>query len=646
MQVRIILSCILVVYLSLVHGQAAEAAKKKKPKKPANSGTIVQPSDVFDISVTVKVGKKNKTQSITCLEKIPGTAKQTPRGLLFTSFTKQITKLQESGRSGTKLPLLRALNTAGKKQCNEPEFLSLKQYTGAWTEKEVRRLLEVFALGGREEDVGRYVQMGMEKTVADLLTIKPDAYADGFIPSLSCDPNPDDETQDCYDKGNINDWYLDGYIDAYNLKLIFTNNPVRGALWLFAMDERAPGNPRVLNGDNLWMYKNYMEMVDRFATTGDAKQFVIDYASNGFAHGKWLSGVTNHYGFGNAGNQDFGREIMELVSIGTRDWNNQPTYTDLDVEVASRACSGLAEKTEADSQGNRVSVIGYFPDLHYPGMKTIFPGTPFQSSIDSCDDLARVLVSARKKQYAYELARRLWPRFISSLGTTGSILKLADRIEANDFKLWPVIGEMMRSRAFYSPRSAETITKDPQTFFVTYARMMGIPIERYHSISDYLGDIGMEAGRPPTVFGFSYNKKLLVSDLFQLERFNSLFYYTMWQNFDSIEQKYGGWTFFNAVVNRIPRITGDPGSDAVGSMLRRLNLSNDYTEEQKAQMVQFINYTMGDCYDSQHRDCFLYNNRWRKLYRDAIDLGDAENDFYRLRLLAVMLGASRNFQTM
>ena len=590
------------------------------------------------------------------------------QGLLFTSFSSQITQLTKQLKKTTsaakrkklkaQLKLAKALMSAGTKACSTisppphdttpalPASRSLDPYTGPWGEKQVRRLLEVFALGGREEDVQRYVQMGVQATVNDLLATKPDDYANSFIDKLSCDTNPDDSTQDCYKNGNINNFYLQGLINGYNTKLLYTANPVQGALWLFAMDERAPGNPRAVNGNSAWMYKGSLDMVNKFASSGDAKQYVLDYATNSFGHGEWLSGKSNHYGFGKAGNQDFGREIMELVSIGTRDPNGNPTYTDLDVEVAARACSGLDETTTTDAQGNSVSVIGSFPDLHYPGQKIIFPGTPYQTSIDTCSDLASTLVTVRKDQYAYELARRLWHRFINTIDTVPAVLKLADDIKANDFKLYPVIGDMMRSKAFYAPESAETILKDPQTYLITFARMMGIPIGNYNDISYYLSDLGMEAGKPPTVFGFSYNKRLLTSDVYQVERFRILTTYMAYQDFTQIKNKFGGWNVFTNIISQIPRVSGDPGTDAAEGLMKRLNLSDNFNSDQKAQFVQFLNYYMGDCDNQDHTGCFMNNGAWKKLYRNAIDLGDNTSDFYRFRLLAVMLGISREFQTM
>ena len=256
------------------------------------------------------------------------------------------------------------------------------------------------------------------------------------------------------------------------------------------------------------------------------------------------------------------------------------------------------------------------------------------------DELFRV----KKKQISYELARRLWGRFISGRGTPAAFTRLANLIEENDFKLFPVMEKIMKSRAFYAPESAETIMKNPHTLLTTYLRMTGFPIEDYNWMRDRFDDIGMLLGRPPTVFGFSYNNDLLASDVFQLERFNSMFYITMWQNLEDIEEEYG-WTPHSGLIAPIAK-TGVPEEDVVNAMISRLNLSHSVTPAQRAEYVKFIANYLGGCPSQSDPQCFAFGSTRVKLFRDSPDLLDTENDFYRSRLLLVMLGTLRDFQTM
>lgn len=635
------------------------AAKKKKSSKPV--GTLVNPLDLSQITVSYKKpgssSKKKKTKVISCFQKIAGKASTKSTGTWFTSFSQESksikAKLKKSPGSASlkyALALNNALSKASKGQCKEPAQSSLAKYSGPWGEKQVRRLLAVFANGGDEALVQSYVQAGMDATVDDLLAWKPDSYVDGKREELSCDTNPNDNVKNCYPYmagSDLNDFYLDGFISWINWRSIFTKNPARDVLFQFAMDERAPGDPRVLGGCNRYYFLDYIAKVDAFSSSGDYKKYVLDMSTDQFIHGKWLSGDSNHSGApGLTGNEDYAREIMELTTLGTSDKYGQLNYTDLDVYITSLIFSGLDEVNN-----NGFCTIGYNPYLAAPGPHTVFGGTPYAITIGSSQnfsfpavDFAKALMNVKADQMAWELARRMWPRFINSLGSPAAIQELADLIKGNDFMLWPVMKAMMTSKAFYAPESDRTIIKTPFTLFVTYARQIGMPVDNYNSLRDWLDDIGMLLGRPPTVFGFSYHLKELAADFYQEFRFKSLFYYTMWQDLEDIKDEYG-WTPHNGLVAPVP-VSGDAGVDLVNALVRRLGLADVITQAQLDQYVQFVNYYLGDCYSSTDPKCFMLNGQNKKLVWDPPDRSDADDDFYRLRLLAVMLGFSDAFAVM
>jgi hypothetical protein len=264
--------------------------------------------------------------------------------------------------------------------------------------------------------------------------------------------------------------------------------------------------------------------------------------------------------------------------------------------------------------------------------------------VEDANDMARQVFVSQRDQIAFELARRLWSRFISAKGTTVAYQRLAREILAADFKLWPVMIKMMKSKAFYAPESNETILKNPHTLFVTFARMSGVPAGDYNSMSDRLRDIGMHLGEPPTVFGFTYQNTLLASDVYQLERFNALVGHMVYQNLETLEERYG-WTPHNGLVATVP-LTGNPANDLVANLLKRLNMTDSVTPAQRDQLIQYLNYSLGNCPGNSDTTCFTLNGARKKLYRDAPDLGDVQDDFYRLRLAYAMAASMPAFGAM
>lgn len=632
-------------------------------------GTLVSGGDVFEVPVRVKNGKKSRSVQITCLDQTPGKLRATDQGLFFQSYAseqKRITKALKPKKRGKplapkKIKSLRAqLNSvkqmlrAGKGACKEPDFLSLRPHTGPFGERQVRRLLEVFALGGNEALVAPLVNAGLDGAVRELTSFKTDNYSMAVMDALSCDPNPDDNERECYENGDANDFYMDGVISAVNLQSIVSINPVHMALREWVMDQRAPGNPRVLDHCHKFMYRDHLAMIDRFAMSGDYTQYVLDYVDDPFGHAKWLSGASNHIiSVGNlrlgVGNEDFARELFELLLMGPNDKNGNPNYNDLDVLSGSFILSGWAETEVEDPNGNEFCPVGFFRHLHFSGPHTVFAGTPHQITIPDQGDgngkaFVRELFRVKRKQISYELARRLWTRFVNDRATPSAVTRLATVIEENDFKLWPVMQRMMKSKAFYAAESSETIMKNPHTFLVSYARMTGIPVDDYNWMRSWFNNIGMLLGRPPTVFGFTYQNELLASDVYQMERFKSLLNITINQDREDLEEKYG-WTVHGGLIAPIAR-TGIPEEDVVNAMLKRLNLVHSTTEAQRQEYIKFIAHYLDNCPSQSDPACFEFEGARRKLRRDVPDLGDPDGDFYRTRLLLVLLGAMRDFQTM
>ncbi len=617
---------------------------------------VVAAKNITTTSVEVRIKKKLRTKVVKCLKAVPGTTTSRNRKLRFTSFADQLAaankdlKKARSGRTKNnlkaKVSLYKALRNAGVGACKESPALSLAPYRGSFNLQQAQRLVEVFALGGKPGLADRYVSIGLNAAVADLTTLKPDPAVDNFRTKLTCGPNAYNTTNPdtCFEGGDINDFYLDGFVSGLSWRSINSANPAHMALFEWAMDQRAPGSPRVLSGCNRWMFPKYIEKVDRFVNSGDYKAYAAEWVQDSFIHGKWLSGVSNHSGLLKVGNEDFAREFLELFTTGRNRPNGSPVYNDFDVYQASLAMSGLKETSVRDSNNREICVIGMFPDLHRPGPKTLFAGTPNQMVVENAADMATQIFVKQRDQVAFELAKRLWSRFISSKGTNVAYQKLAKEIIASNFKLWPVMTKMMKSQAFYAAQSQETILKNPHTLLTTFIRMTGMPAGDYSSLSSKFRKIGMHIGEPPTVFGFTYQNALLASDVYQLERFNAFAGHMVYQNLSTVAERYG-WTPHAGLVQGIP-LSGTPAVDLVTELLKRLNMTDSLTQGQKDQLVQFLNYSLGNCNNNNDPQCFDLNGSRKKLYRSAPDLGDSTNDFYRLRLAYAMVAGMPAFGTM
>lgn len=640
-----------------------------KPKKPA-AGEIVTANDLFTVTVKVKMPgkKKAKNISVSCMDKTPGKAVQKPEGILFTSYKRQqqlgawrlkYSKLSPKARKSVSAQIANAklMQSKARNKCKSPGFLGLSKYKGPWGEKQVRRLLEVFAFGGKESLVQSYVQAGMNATIEDLFNInKPDSYLATFEHRLSCDDDPDDGIDECYPflaGSDKNDYYLDGYVAYVNMRAIYSQNPVRDVLFKWVMDNRAAVHRRPIGGNNRWMIRDFVQMVDRFTASGDYKQFVRDYTLSDLGHGKCLSGENNQSVAPQFLHQeDFGRELVELILF------SPGHYTDIDIIQISRALTGNSEDCVTTGSGQSQQTmcdVSYHNEFHYPNPVTIFAGTPYEinfpaivqgrSDLYPGPDLANALMDAKPDVLAYDLARELWPQFINDLATPSALKRLADLIKKHDFNLWPVLKAMASSQAFYDSRSEETIIKDPYTYLISFLRMSGIPVTNYLWVSGWFDSLGMRLLDAPTVFGWSYDLPRFTADVYQLPRVNTMLYAALWQDLEDLEEQYQ-WTPHNGLIATAPQVTGDAVSDIVIGLVKRLNLADDVTQAEMDQYKQLVNYYLGNCNQGEP-GCFQdLNGDWKELVWDPPNPIDTQDDFYRVRMVLMLLAGKFAFATM
>lgn len=639
-------------------GGALSAYAAAAPKGP---GPLVTKTNTTKLLHVANVGGNSVNVTMYCYKGAGGKVTKVGKYKYFLSYSKLLKevnqKLKVTSNPKTKntlkkqKSLYQVLKADGAVLCStaqQPSH-SLTRYSGPFGLKQAQRLVEVFALGGRPGLAQHYADIGLDAAIDDLTTLKDDSEVEVFRARLTCGNHPREPQLDtCYEDGDINDFYMDGLVAGLNWRMLYTNNPAFAKLQQFVMDERAPANPRVLDGEAQWMFKDYILALDRFMISGNYKAYVADMVVDPVAHGMWLSGAANHLGVLAVGNEDFARESLELLTTGVRKPDGSPVYNDLDVYENSKAMSGLGVSRAMDAHGHFVKAVGNVPAFHAPGIKRLFAGTPQEMQIDNASDFAREIFIKQRDQVAYELAWRLWRRFINSSGTTSDHLQLAEIIKNNDFQLWPVMKAMMASSAFYAPESYKSILKDPNTYYVTAVRMSGMPIDYWEWVHYTLGDLGMRLGRPPSVFGFNYQNRQLGSDFYQLARYNWMVYHFLYQNMNDLKEDVN-WTPYTGLVENMP-LTGNPARDFVNEIMKRMNLADSWNEDQKDALEHSINYYLYNCGNQNDPLCFRLHGqpsdqlvRW---YRDAPDVGDTESDFYRVRMGYLMAVVSPAFGAM
>ena len=200
----------------------------------------------------------------------------------------------------------------------------------------------------------------------------------------------------------------------------------------------------------------------------------------------WLSGIDNRK---EAPNENYGRELMELFTLGASDESGYP-YSETDVREQARALTGWTAEYVDD--------VGYAkfyfdPERHDAGFKKIFGKTAAFDWADSCK------LCVQHKAHKKFFVEKLWSYFIPT-PPPAKTRKALERLYVNrKYAILPVVEAILMHPAFYR---GPAMVKPPAVYTagLLRARRLGISSEDHV----WLGETaGQRLFRPPNVSGWN-----------------------------------------------------------------------------------------------------------------------------------------------
>ena len=177
-------------------------------------------------------------------------------------------------------------------------------------------------------------------------------------------------------------------------------------------------------------------------------------------------------------NENFARELQELFTVGQKDYNGNPNYTEDDVKAAARVLTGWQVKSQtgmgSDSLGavftaTRHDTTDKTFSAHYNG--TVIAGRSGDSGGDEeLGDLVEMLL--RHPETPKFICRKLYRWYVNPNVTQdiedGVIVPLANffKSTANNFAIAPVVGKLLKSQIFFDTRNIGAIVKSPSELMI------------------------------------------------------------------------------------------------------------------------------------------------------------------------------------
>jgi hypothetical protein len=389
-----------------------------------------------------------------------------------------------------------------------------------WTPERARHLLDRASFGGPPEEVARLAAMTPEAAVARFIDFKtiddshlpPFEHSGIYDPSLTpFPPTRPAATRLAAETGaamgvaakpagprrlqpvadrfffwlrasmletrRVGNWWAD--------RMVATNRPLQEKLALFWHGHFASSEEKV---------RDYRKML------GQVLLFQQHAAGN---FGTLLSAVARDPAmlvYLDAGqnlkghpNENFGRELMELFTMGVGHYSEQ------DIREAARAFTGWSDKDltfhidEAQHDGGDKTVLGHTGPLDGQEVLDIILAQPATANFIA------------GKLYGFLVRDDVSPPFQNQLG---------DLLRSGHYEIAPFLRTVFLSRDFYSPASVGTHIKGPVELIVSTYRRLGL--DATPGMPDFTSastELGQTLLNPPTVAGWSQGRAWITPGL-------------------------------------------------------------------------------------------------------------------------------------
>ena len=350
---------------------------------------------------------------------------------------------------------------------------------------QMAHLMRRAGFGATREELDRYVAMGYEATVEELIDPPQDMPAGNMALLLRYMPG-------CLLPGGV------PQPGQYNwmFNMITTKRPLEEKVALFWHQVFATGNSKIDNCDQML---EQLVMFRKFGM-GNYREMLVELSKNP-AMLYWLDNNENHR---DAVNENWGRELLELFSMGVSN------YTEVDVREASRAFTGwtIAAKLPRQPFGRFPWAFEYLAEDHDDGEKTFLGHTGDLNGEDIIDIIAKEPATARficRHLYNFFVADEVqvpaWT--IQDARDEDALEMMINAFEESGYEIKAVLRIMFNSDFFKNARYSKI--KSPAEVVASTLKMVG----SYQTPEPTIPDIGPEStymGQslldPPSVEGW------------------------------------------------------------------------------------------------------------------------------------------------
>jgi uncharacterized protein (DUF1800 family) len=368
---------------------------------------------------------------------------------------------------------------------------------------EAAHLLRRAGFGGTPEEIDDLSSRGREGAVDYLINFN---QIDNSALNALLSSSFDFSTQDGINNGEIRRWWF--------TRMVATKRQFEEKMTLFWHNHFATSSSKVqdffMYNQNLLLRANVLGKFDDLLlkVSQDAAMLI------------WLDNITNVLG---SANENFGRELQELFTMGIRDVvTGEQNYTEQDVKEVARAFTGWNYRRQAPFPFQLTA------SQHDNGTKSIYTGTAWAQTGNLSGEDVITIISGRPATARY-LTWKLFNFFVypttGSTADTATIDKFSKVYLNNNHSIKELVRAIFTSDEFFSERAFFSLVKQPAEVVVGAIRMLGGTYNQgtsargSNTLQTSSRNMGQDLFGPPDVAGWDLNLGW-VSTAAMLERFN------------------------------------------------------------------------------------------------------------------------------
>ena len=211
----------------------------------------------------------------------------------------------------------------------------------------------------------------------------------------------------------------------------------------------------------------------------------------------WLDNQNSHK---DAPNENYGRELLELFSMGINE-TGEGAYSEGDVKAAARAFTGWASRPTMPP-----FFLGPFPmEFQFDPSDHDYSEKTFLGEVGNWDGEDIVEIIVRQRATAEFISRRLYQFFVADDADETEVQRLADVLQANDGEIRAVLRAIFNSDHFKSEAVRYRKVKSPTELVFGVARLtdrFDLPDLASSQLASHTMFMGQFLLNPPSVEGW------------------------------------------------------------------------------------------------------------------------------------------------